>query len=408
MNFNLYVFGHNKSYSQYPIDSSTDQLKSICINQNDGIQFTAFRKEKLMFYSYSRNVQTNNGFESFGVAVAFNGVYCKDIKALIEIFESLFSEIFLRGVFISVTLDGSVSLLNSSFASNIEEIQNIDNFLKKHFDSILKNDFANLNAAFKPNTGYLNLSSNNTNEDMLNSFKEYEGFTISDFDQTDSEITRVHQELRNLFEEKQKITLQYKKLLGQKKQYKLVGLLATGVFIAVVAILVFKSDIQKANNKISNLESTLNNKELTISEQKEKISEQLSRINNYTSNIRELQNEKTTLQAKMSIKSDSLIILKNKYNQLASDYSNLEYNADYYKRQYNSQASIISELRQYKPVQYRTRYSNTYFYTSCGGKYEKTSCYYPSQGTRVSVYLTKDGYALTSLGFLRLSELVRD
>jgi hypothetical protein len=401
MNFNLYVFGHNKTYTQYPIDSSAEQLKLICTNQKEGIQFTAFRNEKLMSYCYSRKVETANGFESFGVSIVFNGVYCKDLKTLMEIFENLFSEIFLRGVFISVNLDGSLTLSKSSFASNLEEIQSIEKFLRRNFESILRNDFAPLNSAFKANSGFASLSSNSSNPEMLNVFLSYEGFTISDFDHSDSEITRVHQELRNLFDEKQKINFEYKKLLGQKKQYKLVGILSFAVFGALIAILVFNNDIQRANEKIKDLERTVEYKN-------DKISQQTSQINSYQSEIRNLRKDKTNLQSSLSISRDSLKNLNNKYNKLSSDYSSAEWDANYYKRQYDSRTSEIAELRKYKPVSYRTRYANTYLYSQCGGKYEKLSCYYQYANSNVTVYLVQDGYALTPAGYLRLSDLIKN
>lgn len=401
MNFNLYVFGNNKTYSQYPVDSSAEQFKKICNNQKDGIQFTAFRNEKLMHYCYSRKIDSNNGFESFGVAVVFNGVYCKDLKTLTEIFESLFSEIFLRGVFISVNLDGTLSLSKLPFSSNLEEIQNIEKFLRKNFETILKNDFASLGSAFKSNTGFTSLSSASNNNDMLNVFSAYEGFTISDFDHSDSEITRVHQELRNLFDEKQKINVQYKKILGQKKQYKLVGILSVAVFGALIAILVFNNDIQRANNKINDLESAVEYKNSEISEQR-------AQISSYQTDVRNLRHEKTNLQASLSISRDSLKNLNKKYEQLSYDYSSAESDANYYKRQYDSRSSEIAELRKYKPMSYRTRYANTYLYSQCGGKYEKLSCYYQFSNSYVTVYLVQDGYALTPGGYLRLSDLIKN
>jgi hypothetical protein len=100
--------------------------------------------------------------------------------------------------------------------------------------------------------------------------------------------------------------------------------------------------------------------------------------------------------------------LNNKYNKLSSDYSSAEWDANYYKRQYDSRTSEIAELRKYKPVSYRTRYANTYLYSQCGGKYEKLSCYYQYANSNVTVYLVQDGYALTPAGYLRLSDLIKN
>lgn len=81
-----------------------------------------------------------------------------------------------------------------------------------------------------------------------------------------------------------------------------------------------------------------------------------------------------------------------------AEISYLESDCRYYQDRINSLNRQIENLRSQLPQTYYTKYAQQYMYNKCAGNYEKSSCYFPSKGSAVTIYTTSDGYGLVHSG----------
>ena len=96
---------------------------------------------------------------------------------------------------------------------------------------------------------------------------------ISNNEESNSELDRIHKKLSDLYTEKQELNTKYKKLLGQKKQYKGIIFLCIVIIGCILGLFAFNKNLQSKDNKIQSQEVELNKRNDTIALQHSNIVE---------------------------------------------------------------------------------------------------------------------------------------
>ena len=138
--------------------------------------------------------------------------------------------------------------------------------------------------------------------------------------------------------EKQDLNAQYKKLLGKKKQYKVVLFLCLLVISCAIGLFAFNRNLQSKDSKIQSLESDILEKNDTISNQRSNIAQLYVAQQKLNTEISDLQ---TTINKKNNIIQNKDVEIQN----LASNKRNLQLENNQYR---NENSNLQSQNNQYR------------------------------------------------------------
>ena len=273
MNSTIYLFGKfGQGYTQYPFDASQEIfLKMADGNTSSKTWISTHRKGDLMYYAYIRKLDSNIEKQYFGMSILLNGVMITNLASLFELFENTFSNIVFSSIILKFNEDGNIVSNISHFSDKKAEIDRIASFLTSNLSS-----FDNYCQAL-PSESYGISSSetksfpiNHDHKELIKACHSYSYTYILKADDYDTSmissyrgiIKKLKSEKTDLEKKNNQLKSEYDKVLAQKKQYRIVGLLALA-FIACGVILYFvsgtlnktKEDLSNARFEIQNLQS---------------------------------------------------------------------------------------------------------------------------------------------------------
>ena len=314
MNFSFYIYGTPNGYNQYPDDSNSEMFQDFTQDNNSESQLTVYRKEQLVYYVYMRKLQEkSNSF--LGFCTVFNGVYCREPQKLFALFDRVFDDVLMKGELLKFE-KGKCLFTIEKFVEKPTEIERIKNFFKYELENSLYRDFVTLPPSFKVgNRKRPNPISVRESLDEINAaVAEYDVVHIANNEKSLSELERTHKMLTELYAEKQELNEKYRKLVAQKKQYKVVLFLCFVVFIGAIVFV-----------------STLNNRDEKIKDLNFEVDYQSDKIENLNIAVADLTDKNDILISEKSQLQSDLQTMTNKYDNLYSENSYLKSDVDYYK-----------------------------------------------------------------------------
>ena len=305
MNFDFYLLGTPDGYNQYPLDDKVELFRSFHDDVKSDTQMTIWRNADVVYYVYTRNLRTAGKNQYFGMVIAINGLYISHIGNVFSVFEQLCSNIALRGRILKIDKTGKIQFVHPRFIDTPDEIETTLHECRDLVETNLCNDLKHLPEEYVVPRRSITISyDEDFSERRLNTLlQEYNcvHFTKAENDgagYVDMVITRLYEENRNLKE-------QYKRLNGQKKQYKIVITLLVLLFVVGGGLLALNHYVHLKHVEIQE-------KNDTISSQSARIQDQNDTIVRQKGENEQLTQENQLLNDSVDMFEDSLSILKKK------------------------------------------------------------------------------------------------
>lgn len=395
MNFSFYILGTPNGYNQYPLDNTGQEFMSFIQQNNAESQLTIKRSGQLVYYVYSRRLQDKTN-KFLGFCLVFNGVYCENQKKLSDLFDSAFYDVQMKGELVKFEKGNAVYSINK-FSEKALEIERIKTFFKTHIDSGFAGDFAAVSPKFKVGNGSIRISIKENNADIIAAMAEFDIVHVTNNEKSLSELERTQKLLTDLYAEKEILSKKYNKLLSQKKQYKVVLFLCFILIGCAIGLFTFNENLKSKDSTIINLQSNIADMNDTISSKQSEISDlhyNCQNLKNEMNGLNEtiITRDNTIKEYKYEIQS-----LNETNNYLSSQINDLK---DDFKMAKRSTSNNCAE----KYEVYASSGTKAYCYYLSGGSYHEANCYY-SDHDIVYVYLKRDGYGLTSDGYVRMKDL---
>ncbi|MDR2684524.1 MAG: hypothetical protein LBB53_03980 [Prevotellaceae bacterium] len=413
MNLDFYIYGTPNGYNQYPADEKSRLFQDFARNCKTDSQLTIHRDGQLVYYAYQRRIAADSANSFLGFCLVFNGSYCCNTQKLFDLFDRAYNDVMLKGEFLRFDKNGKVSFTVEKFTDKELEIERIKKLFDLNINSEFGKDFAPVSPSFKVGSGAKTLSIKDDKADIDAAMRNFDSVYVANNEKSVSELERVYRMYAKLETEKQNLTVQYNKLLGQKKQYKAVLFLCLIVIGCTIGLFVFNSSLKSRDSQISNLNSQVQQqqtkieninsdiadlqvKNSTLTSENSKLQSVLQTI---TSERDNLSSENKQLNYTISDKNSTISNLQSENSKLRSKNSSLTSDIDYWKNKSSSSSSCYTV--------YTINVSKSYCYRQCAGTYYNNDCYY-SSGATVWVYAVVDGYGLTKGGYIKMSDLKKD
>ena len=262
MNYSLYLFGTNKGiYIQYPSDGEESFLHPLCGSVKDA-QLTIFRKDALTHYAYFRQLSSDTS-QIFGICIVTNGVYIKDIKAIYQTFDKIFSRIVFSGKILRLTGTGKISYVSDNFVSDKMSVEQTEISIREIIASDIEPHSAHTRQNFSGLIATKTMPIEERNSELLKAIEQNNTVHIYSNDAASSSINYVEQTISNLYKENTQLRDDYSKLESQKKQYKKVIFLFLAVLACGIGLFFMNGSLNDTKNELSSARteiSALNDK----------------------------------------------------------------------------------------------------------------------------------------------------
>lgn len=382
MNYSLYLFGINKgTYIQYPSDGEETLLRPLCCSVK-GTQLTVFRKDALTHYAFFRQLGSASS-QIFGICLVTNGVYIKDIKALYQAFDKIFSRIVFSGKILRMTGTGKISYLVDNFASDNTSVEQTEVLIRE----IVKEDMEPYTAHIRQNFSGLiatkTIALEERNSEVLKAIEQNNVVHIYSNDNANSSINYVEQTISNLYKENSQLKADYSKLQSQKKQYRNVILLVLAVLACGVGLFFLNGSLNDTKNKLSSARNE-------ISELNNKVSNLSKELDNTKNSLRITREERDEAQQKMNDLKDKIgssmpLIITD--IQIANTNNSGDIETDYGNTIYSSSTMYLKPKISYTGIKTGENIDlNVKFYTPSGLSTGSSSPYGCSYSTSMYVY----------------------
>lgn len=315
MNYSAYLFGDlGLGYTQYPDDFTKEIYQRIVSSSNVNTQIAIYRDSNLVYYVYHRRLSPVNGNENYiGIAISFNDVYYNDIKQFFSVFEDTITNLVVAGKILEFTDDGDISVNNVKLFQIKNEIDRITAALSLSIDKIPYKSFVKLpaiNYGISKNEK-IKLPASVTPSEIDSNIRQYNQLYIfknEDFDSQElsgyaGKIRAFNQQIKKLTQDNSSLLSELEKIKKQKKQYRLVLVLAFILMGCIVGLIAFnnnvenlKSEVADKTSTISTLRGDINEKENTISNLNSTVSKQKKEISELNSTIETLEEDKENLK----------------------------------------------------------------------------------------------------------------
>lgn len=272
MNSSAYLFGKlNQGYTQYPNDYAQSIFQEFASKSMAKAQIIIHRENNLMYYGYVRLLDGKQS-QYLGMCITINGLMITDIKSLFDLFENTLTSIVANGDILKLDENGNVT-------SNIVHVSEQKNETERILN-LLQNSVASLDDKSDklPPISY-GISSSEVKKftisdpvkDIIDASHKY-SYTIiykdSDYETNTLKgykgvIIRLRNEKNELNEKLQKLSVDYNKVLREKKRSTLVSILCACIILFMI---IGYTVVQKKDNIISEKNTTIINKESKIAD----------------------------------------------------------------------------------------------------------------------------------------------
>ena len=313
MNFAFYLLGTPDGYNQYPLDNTADLFRSFHEKVKSNTQLTILRNDEIVYYVYTRNLPSARKDQYFGMVIAINGSYLSHIGNVFSVFEQLCSSIALRGKILKIDSTGKIQFVHSRFIDTPDEIETTVQQCRDLVETNLHDDLKRLPEEYMTPFSAITI---NYDDQFINGrlrglLKEYNciHFTKAESDKDggyiDLLVTRLYEENRHLKE-------QYKSLIAQKKQYKIVIALLVLLLGGGVAFYMYAQNrnrlIEYKTDQITNLNETIIDRD--------------NEISSLNRRIHQLRRDSTNLSISLESKVSQLYNAEQRLDNLRKEISN--------------------------------------------------------------------------------------
>ena len=272
MNSSVYLFGRlTQGYTQYPNDHTQSIFQVFASKATAKTQIVIHRENNLMYYGYVRLMDINQS-QYLGMCIVLNDLLIKDIAALFNLFQNTFTSIVTTGDILKLDENGNV-------ISNVAQV-NEQQYEMERILNLLQNSIIPLDKKSDklPPVSY-GISSSEVKkftildpiEEIIDAIHKYSytviyknnGYETNTLKGYKDIIKRLKKENGELNEKLQNLSVDYNKILGEKKRSTLVSILCACIVLFLVigytVVLQKENLISEKENQITNQENKLEN-----------------------------------------------------------------------------------------------------------------------------------------------------
>lgn len=394
MNYSLYLFGTNKGiYIQYPSDGEESFLQPLCGSVKDA-QLTIYRKDALTHYAYFRQLSSDTS-QVFGICIVTNGVNIKDIKALYQSFDKIFSRVVFSGKILRLTGTGKISYVTDNFASDKISVEQSEISIRE----IIANDIEPHSTHTRQNFSGLiatkTMAIEERNSELLKAIEQNNTVHIYSNDASNSSINYVEQTISNLYKENSQLRDDYSKLESQKKQYRKVILLFLAVLACAVGLFFMNGSLNDTKNELSRARTEIN-------ELNDKLNATTNDLNSTKASLKTTSEERDEVKKQLSELKDKVsstmpIIISD--IEISNTYSDGSIETDYGNTIYSSSTRYLKPRITYTGIKTSENITlNVKFYTPSGLSTGSSSPYGCSYSYSMYVYSGENKETLSGWG----------
>lgn len=405
MNFSLYILGTPNGYDQYPLDTNNKKFQNEIASCRTESRLSIFRDNQLMQYIFVRKVSGSNSLY-LGFALVLTGVYCTDCHALNDLFDDAFYDILLQGELLRFQKD-KYNYRIAKFVDNPNEIKRVNLFFETKIDNELNRLFSPIPTSFQIGKGEFTLSLKETSANINVAVSQYDIVHLTNEEKSVSELERTQQMLSALYAEHGALKAKYRKVLNQKRNFKLVVILSLILLCCITGFWLFNEVLNDKNIEIRELKQEITSQ----SEANEKLSNTNKELHSLLSDTERKLAKTDSIQ---KITKDSLheqitenSNLQRRLNNANEEIDILESNIKLAREQLWDNQKTINNLKNNSGERYKVWAANNnyaYIYYQYGSQYSRTS-YTVSDNTILRVYHIENGYAMTNVGYLKTNDI---
>ena len=299
----VYYFGKDReTYYQYPTDYTEDFFRRELSDARNRAQIAIHRDGNLLFYSYIR--QFDNKESKLGISIATDFIIL-DFQDLFETLETFYSTLAESGTIIKFDDNGNVIINPHPFSDEKVYLEELSKEIKAYIADIpkYKRRILPVQDYSVSKNDCKELSLEDGNIEIALALERYSNVYVSTTRLEIEKVTSWGSQIREKTERIQQLESENEKIKKQKKQYRLVLLLAIIIMGCIVGLVAFnnnieslKSELEDKKSTITSLRSDIENKNSTISELNSTISRKNSEISGFKKNVSELKTQVEQLE----------------------------------------------------------------------------------------------------------------
>ena len=403
MNFELHIIGSREGFEKYPHDGFDDELKRCADLQKGNETLVISRAPEIAHYVYLHTIGQKIAKSFIGLSLSFNGVYFRSVKQAYEVMEQLYETAVYSGLIVHVTDNGRVEFNPSSFYDQGAQYNQLKIDAQRIVDFLPRNSIVALPRSLRIGQGdaIVNLEEGETIvSDQVALYDRVAVIRNAKY----SGLSDMQERLAKLHEQNVKWEKKYNEERKKKKQYSLVFILSLVLLGCVTGFWLLNDVLNDKNVKINELEENVKDQSAMIAnleDDKQTLNDSLhslKRVVNIKENeLQTLRNENSTLQ--------------NRVNSLDEEVGMLNTDIRLAREQLRDNQRTIQNLKKTSSSNSGERYKvwsssgNTAdIYYQYGTDFGKTS-YQVRDNTEITVYHIQNGYAMTSVGYLRTKDI---
>ena len=288
MNFSFYILGTPEGrYSQYPDDYTASTLAGLQEGMA-GARLVIYREMDLVHYAYTERLGNNS---IIGFCLIFNKARIQKPRQLFRLFRFIIEKRMIEsGEIIKYTGDGDLKYRVKSMNECVKEYDRLKGFLNSEFENnASKYEITPLTSTYNGVRSTGELDCNASDSQIVAMTTQHNKVIVNDENGVEhgyipQVILSLQEQIQKANEEIAKFQEENASLIRKKKQYSFVILLAmiilgcsVGLFFLNDNLNSTKSELEQANqaisnknNKISELTSTIDNKNKELEQKKRK------------------------------------------------------------------------------------------------------------------------------------------
>lgn len=300
----VYVFGNlAEGYTQYPTDSTQDIFRFEYTRASAPAQLVIHRDGCMMYYSYILNFGKNY----IGFCTLNNGVALVDFDKIFDIYESLVARLVELGYIIGLDEHGNLRPLAGRLYLSAEELAFITSTLSAAFEQLRYKKLPPVDYSKSGDSiAELTLSDGNTiiaQAAVSNGYTfvyKHNNWANARLNGFKGVLKKSRDENEKLIAENNELKAKIAKVNRQKKQFKLVVLLAIAIIACGVFLFTLNSDLDRARQTIYNQKNIITEQQSNINNLLADIETKDGEIESKNSEINTLKSDKEELEEKLS------------------------------------------------------------------------------------------------------------
>lgn len=359
-----------------------------------------------MYYMFTKRLTDTDKY--IGICFCWNGIKCDSVGELNKLCAAEISRWIQNGDLVEISEKGEIVTLTGELYKKMSVIELLTRELRYliNSSSLVFSDLPPLDYG-RSQTESKTMKLDNDQE-INEAVNNYNTVYVTSNLQSVS-LNGAASKLRKSYEENETLREEVNRLTRAKKQTLTVSILGGFLALAAIAIIgVMDSSDQKSKkiegleNKIVDLESTNKGLEADTAAIRQTLALTSRNFQFFRNKSEALTNQVANLNQEIQRKDRDLA-------NLNTTIANLNRDLAFYKKRVSNLESIVysSRSNQYAPENwevYAHGGNKAHIYYQSGSKYVKTDSYF-NDFANVTVYLKKDGFALTHCGFVRMMDI---